>query len=144
MTRANAGYDCGRRICASECAAVRQLETALRLYSEGDDYFSVVTLAGAADELFGKQIREPAVKSLAKDAAKVHEMLHQEQIDEKVYVDRANETRNALKHLSEIPDDNPIDMCEEARDMLWRAIENYELLTGCRQDRYWRYITTAN
>ena len=74
----------------------------------------------------------------------VHKMLYQEDIDEKVYVDRANETRNALKHPREIPDDNPLDMQEEARDMLKRAIENYELLTGRRQDRYWRYITTTN
>ena len=57
-------------------------------------------------------------------------MLYQEEIEGKVYVDRANETRNALKHLSEIPDDNPMDVQEEARDMLKRAIENYEQLTG--------------
>ena len=130
MSRTDAGCGCGRRICASECAAFRQLETALCLYRKGNDYYSVVTLAAASDELFGKQVPEPAVKSLGKDASVVHKMLYQEEIEGKVYVDRANETRNALKHLSEIPDDNPMDVQEEARDMLKRAIENYEQLTG--------------
>ena len=30
--------------------AFTQLETSLRLYAEGTDYYSVVTLAGAADD----------------------------------------------------------------------------------------------
>ena len=36
------------------CCALRQLETALPLYFEGEDYYSVTTLAGAAEEVFGK------------------------------------------------------------------------------------------
>ena len=35
------------------CMAFRQLETALRLYSEREDYYSVITLAGASEEVFG-------------------------------------------------------------------------------------------
>lgn len=40
-----------------ECIDLTQLETALRLFDEGQDFFSVVTLAGAADELLGKLVR---------------------------------------------------------------------------------------
>ena len=68
-------------------------------------------------------------------------MLYQEEIAEKVYVDRANETRNALKHLSKIPDDNPVDVQEEARDMLKRAIDNYEQLTGRLTDAMLEFRT---
>jgi len=34
--------------------ALTQLETALRIFFEGIDFASVITLAGAADEIFGK------------------------------------------------------------------------------------------
>ena len=36
-----------------QCVALKQLETALRLYFEREDYYSVITLAGAAEEVFG-------------------------------------------------------------------------------------------
>ncbi len=35
------------------CIALRQLKTALRLYFEEVDYYSVITLAGASEEVFG-------------------------------------------------------------------------------------------
>ena len=35
-------------------AAQWQLLQALRLYEEGQDYYSVITLAGAAEEIFGR------------------------------------------------------------------------------------------
>ena len=35
-------------------AAQWQLLQALRLYEEGEDYYSVITLAGAAEEIFGR------------------------------------------------------------------------------------------
>ncbi len=37
-----------------QCMALRQLETALRLYFEREDYYSVITLAGASEDIFGK------------------------------------------------------------------------------------------
>ncbi len=40
-----------------EDLALQQLETALRLYFEGKDFAAVVTLAGAADEIFGQLLR---------------------------------------------------------------------------------------
>ncbi len=40
-----------------QCAALRQLETALCLYFKGEDYYSVVTLAGASEEVLGNLLR---------------------------------------------------------------------------------------
>ena len=37
--------------------ALRQLETALCLYFEQQDYYSVITLAGASEEMFGARLR---------------------------------------------------------------------------------------
>ena len=52
-----------------QCAALRQLETALRLYFEGEDYYSVVTLAGASEEVLGKLLKDKNLKNekLVKD-----------------------------------------------------------------------------
>ena len=52
-----------------QCAALRQLETALRLYFECEDYYSVVTLAGASEEILGKLLEEKNLenKKLVKD-----------------------------------------------------------------------------
>ena len=44
--------------------ALRQLETALRLYSEREDYYSVTTLAGASEEIFGNLLLEKFVEEL--------------------------------------------------------------------------------
>lgn len=56
--------------------ALRQLETALRLYFEGEDYFSVITLAAVADEIFGKLLTargiENSLESLKKAVADIH------------------------------------------------------------------------
>lgn len=41
-----------------QCVALKQLETALRLYFEREDYYSVITLAGAAEEVFGSLLFE--------------------------------------------------------------------------------------
>ena len=61
-----------------QCVALRQLETACRLYEEGD-YYSVITLAGAAEELLGKLLKENggenALDSIKKDMAKARDGL---------------------------------------------------------------------
>ena len=40
-----------------QCMALRQLETALRLYFEQEDYYSVITLAGASEEMFSEFLK---------------------------------------------------------------------------------------
>ena len=40
-----------------QCMALRQLETALCLYFEQEDYYSVITLAGASEEMFSEFLR---------------------------------------------------------------------------------------
>lgn len=110
--------------------ALSQLETALRLFFEGVDYASVVTLAGAADEVFGNLLkaegRESSLESLKKSVAAIHEKLYGEPIPPSQAADRANRAKNSLKHWD--PGDPHIvkfDLPQEARDMLHRAIDNY-------------------
>ena len=113
----------------SRCIALSQLETALRLYSERDDFFSAITLAGNADEVFGKILRAKGIKNsldeLKKSVAAVHRHLFGEELSASVVADRANRARNAIKHGIGKTLIVTLDAEEEARDMLNRAIGNY-------------------
>jgi len=113
-----------------KCMALTQLETALRLYFERQDYYSVVTLAGAADEIFGKLLTakglDCSIETIKKSVAAIHTHLTGSVLGSSEIVERANHARNALKHWS--PGDPLIvtfDSLEEAKDMLNRAIDNY-------------------
>lgn len=117
-----------------ELVAREQLETAIRLFEEGHDFFSVITLAGAADEILGKLAKEAgassSLDSLTAAAVAIHQHLFQEPGDAKWIADRANRARNALKHLNTAQGRTvTLDPVEEAIDMLDRAITNYWSLT---------------
>ena len=112
-----------------------QLDTALHLYFAGEDYYSVVTLAGASEEILGKLLSEAgnntALDSLKKDVSAVHKALFGEDLQEKQISDRANEMRNSLKHGTRGKAKAiKFDARAEAKDMLNRAVDNYYTLTG--------------
>lgn len=114
--------------------ALRQLETALRLYFEGEDYYSVITLAAAAEEILGQLLicsgSENSLNSLKKATGAIHEVLYNQNPRDSETSKLANAARNAMKHW---PPDKPkvfeFDARGEAKDMLNRAIDNYYGLT---------------
>lgn len=115
--------------------AKRQLETALTLYFEGSDHYSVITLGGAADEVFGQVLRaqsqEPRLQEVAKSVAAIYKKLYGSEITPKSVADRANHARNALKHWdAHQPLEVEFDVLAEAKDMLERGIANYWALYG--------------
>ncbi len=107
-----------------------QLETALRLYFEGKDFFSVLTLAGAAEEILGRLVEarggECSLVSLTNAMSRIYWLEFNEDLPPKAFAERANRARNALKHLDR-SDTSPIvlDIEQEAADMLDRAVTNY-------------------
>ena len=118
-----------RAYCLEELA-LHQLETALRLYSVGDDFASVITLAGAADEIFGKLLRasgrESSLDEMTKAVIAIQERLFGEATSAREVAWRANHARNSLKHWDVgDPEIVKFDLAEEARDMLNRAIDNH-------------------
>lgn len=131
--------------------AKRQLETALNLYFEGADMYSVITLAGAADEIFGQALRaqgqEPRLIELSKSVAAIYKKLYGKEITEKSVAERANDARNALKHWSETqPLEVEFDVLEEAKDMLERGIANHWALYGdlsVQMERFEREVLRA-
>lgn len=60
---------------------------------------------------------------------------------EKWVADRANNAKNILKHgSSRLSESVEFDAEEEAKDMLQRAIDNYEALTGRLTDNMLRFV----
>ena len=109
--------------------ALTQLESALRLFREGDDYFSALTLAGAAEEILGDLRRsrgqQNALDDLTSGAVLIHKHLFGEEAGAKEFATSANRARNALKHLDAGGHTITLDIRDEAKDMLERAIGNY-------------------
>lgn len=110
--------------------ALAQLETALRIFFEGNDFASVITLAGAADEIFGKLLsssgRENSLEVLKKAVAEIYLKMNGGPIEPSEIADRANRAKNSLKHWDEgQPLIVKVDLAQEASDMLFRAIDNY-------------------
>jgi hypothetical protein len=132
--------------------ALAQLETALKLYFENGDRGSIVTLAGAADEVFGKYLerggRKSSFNTLVAAVTAIRERIFGETLspeEVKGIADRANSARNSLKHIGEA-DIVKFDLEAEARDMLFRAIDNYwslEQKLSPTMERFQREVQSA-
>lgn len=114
------------------CIALAQLETALRLYFERSDLFSVTALAGNAAEIFGKLLKARGVDSslevLKRAVSEMHFHLFNEKLSEQCVAERANRAKNQIKHGEGAAPTVTFDAEEEAKDMLNRAIDNYWIL----------------
>ena len=132
--------------------ALAQLETALKLYFEAQDFFSTITLAGAAEEILGKLLSAKGVNnsldSIERTSVAIHQKLFGATLSPKEVVERANRARNCLKHYNlASPLTATLDPKQEAKDMLQRAIDNYWLLEGeltLSMERFQREILTAS
>lgn len=113
--------------------AKEQLDTALELFLDEKNYSSAITLAGAAEEIFGCSLvlagDKSALDNSYESMAETHTILRRTKLDKKSYIAKENFARNALKHLQN--DKGPtitIDLEEAACWMLVRAIHNGEKL----------------
>ena len=92
----------------------------------------MITLAGAAEEIFGKSLAssgdENSLEALTKAVAAIHEKLYGEPTVPKHIAERANLAKNKLKHWDKDNQIVKLDLTEEARDLLNRAIDNYWML----------------
>src|SRR5688572_6578380 len=111
--------------------ATRQMSTAIDLYLRKDDLVSVVTLAGAADEILGVLVRQAGDPSALDEAIErlcgMYEAAFSEPANPKAFVELRNSVRNQFKHLSGGADFTG-DLEREARSMIRRAIDNYRKL----------------
>jgi len=112
--------------------AVSQLETAIRLYRESQ-FIQSATLAAAAEEILGRYVEimgcTSSYRSQTDAVSAVHRLLFNEDISLKQAASAVNLAKNSLKHMNGIGDSTLlIDFEAEAKDLIWRAVENYDLL----------------
>lgn len=111
--------------------AISQLRLSIGLFMEGREHISVITLAGAAEEILGKLADSagsmPALNRRADEARQLHVALWRNDPGEKVFKNLKNKTRNELKHLS-FGAPLAIGLEKECIRMLDRAVENYRHL----------------
>jgi hypothetical protein len=107
-------------------AARRQIKSACDLYLSNGDLISVLTLAGAAEEVCGnllKRAGKPNMLGIMFAEAQSRGLT----LTRKDLYSRASKVRNALKHAeSESEDTFDFDAAEAAL-MLLRAVVNYQL-----------------
>jgi hypothetical protein len=120
--------------------AKEQLEAALSLFLDHASYASSITLAGAAEEIFGKALtrqgKEAVLDWKLKEMNVVHSLLHGKDIVKNEFFAEENKIRNILKHFDTSDSDAfSTDLEEAACWILIRACENASRL-GVELDRF--------
>lgn len=107
-----------------------QLEQAMRLFMDEVDYISAITLAGAAEEILGRQVEKNALDEIL-DFVERRLASKGTSFDRKALRDDLCFPRNSLKHLrvGNRTDIN-FDLADAASDIIDRAITNHVRLLG--------------
>lgn len=107
--------------------ALIQLNDAIELFLDKQSYASATTLAGAAEEVFGKALEHADTENVLtwqwEMSEKIVKLFQEEQKNKKIFVDEQNRVRNSLKHYFE-KDIKNLDIKDAAIKMIIRAQEN--------------------
>jgi len=122
--------------------AGRQIDTAVDLFLEGKDYLSVITLAGAGEEIIGNLLKRGKRKNVVNHLLDLDKRISQGR-DFIVVNQEINGFRNALKHATDPSEDlmEVIQDQEHAIAMLSRALSNYYALEGGLSPNMERFYT---
>ena len=106
--------------------AVKQLETAIKLFLERKDYICAITLAGASEEILGKLVERVDKKSAIKSLIESLKTIYSINISDKELISKhLNFARNTLKHANVTDEDKvELDAQTEAISLILRAIDN--------------------
>jgi hypothetical protein len=115
------------------------LHSALRLYFEDREFFSVITLAGAAEEILGAHLKlkgeSTALEEIVKGAVRISAALSSKPSEPKNIRTIANFPKNASKHMDGKDDATlRVYLKRDARDLLSRAVDNYYQLANYLDD----------
>ena len=111
-----------------------QIERAIQLFLDGEDYVSATTLAGAGEAILGDILRARDIKhaldEIVDDSILVGQKLYPKEVmTRKGIISLANSYRDRLKHLNDGSDIN-VSVDYEAACMIERACDNYAKVTG--------------
>lgn len=123
--------------------AKHQLEQAIQLFCEKEDYICAITLAGASEEILGKLLeaegKEHSLGSFVSACIKYGKLFYGENWKSADFFSQANYFRDGLKHIT---DGEPISVSREAAiQIIDRAIENFTNLTGQESTAILDYTT---
>src|SRR2546423_4403020 len=117
------------RLTKSEVAE-KQLAKAIELFC-GQEPLPAITLAGAAEEILGKLVKDgggaSAIEEEVKDRCDLYQTVFGHFSDPKVFADLMNNPKNELKHRMS---GNPLELNleKEAVNLIQRAIDNFQRL----------------
>ena len=118
--------------------AAEQLDIAIGLFLNEQSYVSALTLAGAAEEILGRALKqvggETAMQQAYEVSATTHRHLHRKELKWQDFADGENYARNAAKHLLQ---DRAVeaDLRRAALWMIARACTNHDRLDRERTER---------
>lgn len=120
--------------------AAEQLDVAIEMFLTGRSEVSVLTLAGAAEEILGRAVKLMGDQNTMQQAyearALSHRYLHGKALKWKDFADGENYARNAAKHLFGNDDTYvEVDLNQAAMWMIVRAYANYDRLGLQQTDR---------
>jgi hypothetical protein len=124
--------------------AAEQLDVALILFLENQSYVSALTLAGAAEEIFGKALSHQGKANVLdykyESIESLHSALHGKPLLRADFFQDENNARNAVKHMGS-PSDATVtaDFEDAALWMIVRACDNYERLGLPRTERMFKF-----
>jgi hypothetical protein len=101
--------------------ALQQIETALALFTRQGELFSVITLAGAAEEILGQLLQQKSEHGLLELFSTVLEVLRPASRKEQKSGGLSSHETDLYVHM---------DVHQEAVFLLGRAIDDYLTLTG--------------
>lgn len=104
--------------------ALYQLEKAIELYIEGNDYISCITLAGASEEITGRMVQGSGNLSFLDLVREYYKNDPNIDTSSKFYK-WARRTRNALKHFSTENETSVYVSRLEAQQYIQAAVVNY-------------------
>lgn len=120
--------------------AKEQIEVAIFLFLDRRSYAAALTLAGAAEEVIGSELRRRGQKHILDwkydQVSEIHRRLHGKELSHKKFITEENQVRDALKHFDRT--DEPQITCDLQDVSLWmlvRACENARRL-GLEIERY--------
>ncbi len=113
--------------------AKEQLEVALSLFLDQNSYAATITLAGAAEEILGKELvhqkKQPVLEWKFDQMGIFHKLLHGKDLTHTAFFAEENRIRNALKHFDKTEDSVLVaDLADAACWLLVRACENAQRL----------------
>ena len=141
MSAPSIGYEEDTTLAKSEIA-LQQLCESINLFVAGK-FLPALTLAGAAEEIFGKlllhQSKVPTVKESAAAILALRDklgLMALQDASEKSIIDQWNKARNTAKHLVGLADEPvTLNLCDEAYWMIKRALHNAELFGAQVQNK---------